>query len=120
MAKYFNGRVHIISPAESDEFLQNQLKRNIEFAKEYFAERGIQYTVKISEHSSGSFVKDVVRYAASIEADLISIMNLHEKSLMGILGQTYEQQIITNEAQLPVLIINPIETRVIRGSVFAQ
>lgn len=120
MAKYFNGRVHIISPAESDEFLQNQLKRNIEFAKEYFAERGIEYTVKISEHSSGSFVKDVVRYAASIEADLIGIMNLHEKSLMGILGQTYEQQIITNEAQLPVLIINPIETRVIRGSVFAQ
>ena len=59
-------------------------------------------------------MKDVVRYAASIKPDLISIMNLHEKSLMGILGQTYEQQIITNEAQLPVLIINPIETRVIR------
>jgi hypothetical protein len=39
---------------------------------------------------------------------------------MGILGQTYEQQIITNEAQIPVLITNPIETRVVRGSVFAQ
>ena len=116
MASYFNGRVHIISPAETDEFLQNQLKRNIEFAKEYFSERKIEYTVKISDHSSSAFVKDVVRYAASIEADLISIMNLHEKSLMGILGQSYEQQIITNEAQIPVLIINPIETRVIRGS----
>lgn len=120
MASYFDGRVHIISPAESDEFLQNQLKRNIEFAKEYFSERNIEYTVKISEHSSSAFVKDVVRYAASIEADLISIMNLHEKSLMGILGQSYEQQIVTNEAQIPVLIINPIETRVIRGTVFAQ
>ena len=120
MATYFKGRVHIISPAESDEFLGNQLRRNVEFASDYFEERGIQYTTKISEHDSGAFVKDVIRYAASIEADLISIMNLHEKSLMGILGQTYEQQIITNEAQLPVLIINPIETRVIRGSVFAQ
>ncbi|MGY8940488.1 MAG: universal stress protein [Flavobacteriales bacterium] len=120
MAAYFKGRVHIISPAESDEFLRNQLLRNIEFAKEYLTHKKIEFTVKISEHSSSAFVKDVIRYAAAIEADLISIMNLHEKSLMGILGQSYEQQIITNEAQVPVLVINPIETRVIRGSVFAQ
>ena len=39
---------------------------------------------------------------------------------MGILGQTYEQQVITNEAQVPVLIVNPKETRVIRNSVFAR
>ena len=120
MAQYFEGRVHIISPGETDEFLKNQLLRNIEYAKEYFSEKGIDYTVKISEHSASAFVKDVIRYAASIDADLIGIMNLHEKSLMGILGHSYEQQIITNEAQIPVLVINPIATRVIRGSVFAQ
>ncbi|MDA0303945.1 MAG: universal stress protein [Bacteroidetes bacterium] len=120
MAQYFKGRVHIISPGETDEFLKNQLLRNIEYAKEYFGEKGIDYTVKISEHSASAFVKDVIRYAASIDADLIGIMNLHEKSLMGILGHSYEQQIVTNEAQIPVLVINPIATRVIRGSVFAQ
>ena len=120
MAQYFKGRVHIISPGETDEFLKNQLLRNIEYAKEYFGEKGIDYTVKISEHSASAFVKDVIRYAASIDADLIGIMNLHEKSLMGILGHSYEQQIVTNEAQIPVLVINPIAKRVIRGSVFAQ
>ena len=46
-----------------------------------------------------------MRYSASIEADLISIMNFHEKSLMGILGTSYEQQIITNEAEIPVLVL---------------
>lgn len=120
MARYFDGRVHIFSPAEDDEFLRNQLLRNIEFAKEYFDEQGIEYTVKISEHRSGAFVKDVIRYGAAIDVDLISIMNLHEKSLMGMIGQSYEQQIITNEAQIPVLVMNPIETRVIRNSVFAR
>ena len=119
MATYFKGRVHIISPAESDEFLQNQLRRNVEFASDYFEERGIQYTTKISEHDSGAFVKDVVRYAASIEADLISIMNFHEKSLMGILGASYEQQIITNEAEIPVMVLNPFETRIIRQTPFS-
>lgn len=120
MAQYFDGRVHIFSPAEEDEFLRNQLLRNIEFAKEFFEDRSIAYTVKISEHRSSAFVRDVIHYGAAIDVDLISIMNLHEKSLMGIIGQSYEQQIITNEAQIPVLIMNPIETRVIRNSVFAR
>lgn len=119
MASYFKGRVHMISPAESDEFLQNQLRRNLEFAADYFEERGIEYTTKISEHDSGAFVKDVIRYAASIEADLISIMNFHERSLMGILGNSYEQQIITNEAEIPVLVLNPFETRIIRQTPFS-
>ena len=119
MATYFKGRVHIISPAESDEFLQNHLRRNVEFASDYFEERKIEFTTKISEHDSGGFVKDVIRYAASIEADLISIMNFHEKSLMGILGTSYEQQIITNEAEIPVLVLNPFETRIIRQTPFS-
>ena len=119
MATYFKGRVHIISPAETDEFLGNQLRRNVEFASDYFEERGVQYTTKISKHDSGAFVKDVIRYAASIEADLISIMNFHEKSLMGILGTSYEQQIITNEAEIPVLVLNPFETRIIRQTPFS-
>ncbi len=120
MATYFKGRVHLISPAEDDEFLKNQLDRNVNYAKDYFEDLGIEHTTKVSEHSSSAFVKDVIRYASSIDADLISIMNLHEKSLMGILGQTYEQQVITNEAEIPVLILNPKETRVIRNSVFAR
>jgi len=120
MAAYFKGRVHLISPAEDDEFLKNQLDRNLNYAKTFFEEQGIEHTATISEHSSSAFVRDVIRFASSIDADLISIMNLHEKSLMGILGQTYEQQVITNDASIPVLILNPKETRVIRNSVFAR
>ena len=120
MAAYFKGRVHLISPAEDDEFLKNQLDRNLNYAKTFFEEQGIEHTATISEHSSSAFVRDVIRYASSIDADLISIMNLHEKSLMGILGQTYEQQVITNDASIPVLILNPKETRVISNSVFAR
>jgi nucleotide-binding universal stress UspA family protein len=120
MVKHFNGRAHIISPAESDEFLRNQLLRNIRYAESYFSERGISFTTHISEEHGTAFIKDVMRYASEIKADLISIMNLHEKSLMGILGPSYAQRIITNEAEIPVLVVNPIETHVIRGSVFAQ
>lgn len=120
MSKYFNSRVHLISPNETDEYLMNQLNRNINYAKSFLTEKGIEFTVKTAEEKSSAFVKAVIKHAKSIDADLISIMNFYEKSLMGILGGGYEQQMITNEAQIPVLVINPVEVTVMNRSVFAS
>jgi nucleotide-binding universal stress UspA family protein len=120
MSEYFNSRVHLISPNETDEYLKNQLTRNINYAKNFLEEKGIEFTVKTAEEKSSAFVKAVVNYAKSIDADLISIMNFYEKSLMGILGGGYEQQMITNEAQIPVLVINPVEVTIMNRSVFAS
>jgi nucleotide-binding universal stress UspA family protein len=115
MAKYFNSRVFLVSPGETDEFLKNQLNRNINYAKQFFEERNIEIKVEITETKSSNFHKAVVKYAVSVEADLIAIMNFSENSLIGILGGSYEQQMITNEAGIPVLCLNPVETSFIRG-----
>ena len=118
MAKYFKGRVHIISPRNGRVFA-NQLKRNIEFAKEYFTERGINTPSK-SLNTAPALREGRGAYAASIEADLISIMNLHEKEPHGHPRSDLRAADHHQRSTTPVLIINPIETRVIRGSVFAQ
>jgi len=47
-------------------------------------------------------------------------MNLYENSLMGMLGGSYEQQMITNEPQIPVMVVNPVEVYVMNKSVFAS
>jgi nucleotide-binding universal stress UspA family protein len=120
MATYFKGRVHLISPGETDEFLKNQLDRNINYAKTFLSERDVEFTVEISETKSSGFAKAVVEYAARIDADLITIMNFYENSLIGIIGGNYEQMMITNEAQIPVMCINPKDTYVMNGSVFAS
>ena len=78
MAMYFDSRVHLISPGETDEFLKNQLERNINFAKKFLSEREIEFNVTISEQKSGMFVKAVLAHAAKIDADLITIMNFYE------------------------------------------
>ncbi len=119
MAKYFNGRVHLISPGETDEFLKNQLDRNIAYAKNFLTEREIEFDVEISETKSNGFAKAVIAYAAKIDADLISIMNFYENSLISIIGGGYEQMMITNEAHIPVMCINPKDTYVMNRSVFA-
>lgn len=109
MAKYFNSRVHLISPFEKDEFLKNTLDRNLKYAASIMEEEGITYTVKIAAEDKGTFDEALVSYAVVKEADLITIMNLRENSLAGLLGGSYTQKIITNEAQVPALLINPTQ-----------
>jgi nucleotide-binding universal stress UspA family protein len=108
MAQYFNSRVHIITPDETDEFLRNKVLANIKFARTFFDERNIEITVTLAP--SSGFDKEVVRHAVKIEADLIAIMNLQKNNILGLLGANYEQYMITNDAQIPVMVVNPVET----------
>ena len=107
IAKYFSSRVHVITPEESDEFLRHQVKANIIFAKKYFEERNINVTTTVVP--SSGFDKEVVKHAVNVDADLIAIMNLNKNSLLGVLASNHEEYIITNDAQIPALIMNPIE-----------
>ncbi len=108
LAKYFNSEVHVVTPDESDEYLKNQVVSNITFAQKFFQERGI--SIKTSIIPSSGFDKEVVKYATSVDADLIAIMNLSNTGLFTLLSSNYEQYIITNDALIPALILNPIET----------
>ena len=110
MAKYFKSKVHLISPKEDDEFLHKQLVNNIKFANQYLDEHGIEHDATIAEEDSSDFVKAVVRHAIAVDADLITIMNLQQGNIFGVLGVPYEQEVITNEAQIPVMCMNPRET----------
>lgn len=118
MAKYFKSRVHLIIPRESDEFLKNQLDRNLNYAKQFFSEQQIELTTKVSDEKSGGFDDGIIQYASEINADLIAIMNLAANSLVGMLGSSYVQNILTNEAQVPVLIVNPINTSIAKNVIF--
>lgn len=107
IAKYFNSRVHVVTPEETDEFLRHQVKGNILFAKKYFEERNIEVTTTVLP--SSGFGKNVLNHGISIGADLIAIMNLNKNNMLGTILSNHEEMIITNEAQIPTLIMNPIE-----------
>ena len=118
MAKYFDSEVHIFTPKETDEFLRHKLNGNIAWAKKYLAEKGIKSATHVAE--KGSFVKNMISTAQDLDIDLISIMNLQKNSLMGMFGSSYEQSIITNDAQIPVLCVNPKVVSSAGGSVFSR
>jgi nucleotide-binding universal stress UspA family protein len=108
LAAYFNSKVHVVTPDETDEFLKHHVQANIQFAKKFFRERGVEMESTITPRSG--FDKEVVKYAVGIDADLIAIMNINKTSFLSAITANYEQYIITNDAKIPVLIVNPIET----------
>ncbi|MBK8340404.1 MAG: universal stress protein [Flavobacteriales bacterium] len=112
MAKYFNSRVHLVVPKESDEFLHNQLGNHLKFANQFLKERGIEHEASILDEGSDDFVKGVIRYAVKVDADLIAIVNMLQNSIFGVLGVPNEQEVITNEPMIPVMCMNPLNTTV--------
>jgi len=107
LATYFKSRVHVITPDETDEFLRHQVQANIQFANKFFKERGIEVTTTLAP--SSGFDKEVVKHAVNIDADLIAIMNLNRSNFLGSITANYEQYIITNDAKIPALVVNPID-----------
>jgi nucleotide-binding universal stress UspA family protein len=108
LATYFKSRVHVITPNETDEFLRKKVQANILFANRFFSERGIEVTTTLAPKSN--FEKEVLKHSVTLEADLIAIMNLNRNNLLGAIGTNSEQYIISNEAQIPTLIMNPIDS----------
>ena len=116
IAKYFDSKIHIVTPKETDEFLVNQLNRNISYAQRFLKENAVNFETK-TDIGSGNFAKEVIRYSVAINADLVAIMKTESDGGIAMLGGGFEQQLIANEAQVPVMCVNPVKTTVMGGSV---
>ncbi|TXB64583.1 hypothetical protein FRY74_09020 [Vicingus serpentipes] len=115
IAKHFDSKIHLFYDLESDEFLKKKLDRELSFAKNYFLERKISYTLNQAE-VKGQFKKQLVIFAAKIDADLIAIVNTQEGALLPDFFGSEEQVVIANEAEIPVIITNPTQ-QVMAGGV---
>jgi nucleotide-binding universal stress UspA family protein len=109
IAKVFNSKVHIIYPQETDTFLVNAINNNVSLAKNELRNNQIEFDVKMTDEK-GNFVKQFLSYAAAKNADLIAVVNSQEMGFPEILAGTDERQIITNDAQIPTMIVNPIKS----------
>ncbi len=118
MAKYFNSKVYIFSPLETDEYLKNTVVRNLNYTKSEMQIHKISFETATAE-KSGSFVKELLHYASKIDADLITMLNIQDKGLSEFIAGPDEQQIITNESQIPVLCINPVDVMISKGVLFS-
>jgi nucleotide-binding universal stress UspA family protein len=118
IATQFGSKVHLFYELESDEFLKKKLDRELSFAKNYFLERKITYTLNQAEES-GSFKKQLIKFASRIDADLIAVVNTQEGALLPDFFGSDEQEVIANDAEIPVIITNPTQ-QVVSGGVIGS
>jgi len=105
MAKHLGSTVHIFAAKDNDPFNKKTMDANVAYAKKYFTQQNITMEDKIN-NEDGEFSKQCIHYAVSVDADLIAIINLNYRSLNPLFKQD-EEALITNEAQIPVLTVNP-------------
>jgi nucleotide-binding universal stress UspA family protein len=100
IAKQFNAEIHLYHlPTE-------ELEDVITMITNHFKVNDVKFVVKQAE-GGGSFTKQVVEYATSIDADLIMIMTNPEKGLKTFFLGSYDEELIFNTSQIPVMCINP-------------
>lgn len=119
LAKYFGSDVHLFATNESDEFINNALKNNIAWAENTLKRNGVDYDTTHSE--KGNYIKQLIKFSAQVNADMIVILTESSEINVSdfILGADNEK-IINNDAQIPVLCVNPIAELYNIGNVLFQ
>jgi nucleotide-binding universal stress UspA family protein len=107
LSKVFNSTFHILAAFEDDEYTSKAVANNLAYARNYLKTRNCEFEVTMAE--KGDFSKETIRFASSVEADLIIIMTNQGKSLSEYIIGAYEQNVIANDAQIPVMTLNPVD-----------
>ena len=81
------------------------LDEAIKIITNHFDKEGVKY--KITKAGSKNFSKHVIEYATANVADMIMIMTNPDKSYSKFLLGSYDEEMIFNTSQIPVMCINP-------------
>ena len=118
MANKLGAKVHIFADYEDDKFDKQKIDNNVAYTRKFFSTHGIDYVVEHAD-GPGDFVKQIIRYSASINADFIAILNLNYRSINAFLKNS-EEALISNEAQIPVLMVNPSSEYISKSPLFGD
>lgn len=108
IGKYFNAKIHIVYLKEKDPFIAAKIERNIPYAEDLLQENGVSY--EITGIDKSNFAKDLCNFSNSVQADLITIIN-NQENIFTYFGGSFEQAVIGNEQEIPVLVINAIQLK---------
>ena len=105
LGKYFNSTVHIFRKLATDSSLLKKTNVNLNFAIRFLIQNNVEYV--IHDAPKGNFNKETIKFAQEISADLILIMTSKHITFFTYFMGAPEQEIIANDARIPVMCINP-------------
>lgn len=108
MAKLFNAKLHIYISPEKEVSRRNSLAIITKQITSIFDTENVNYSITTAEKSAG-FAEQIISYSVLHHADLIMIMTRPNIEVPGFSLSSWDDKLMFNEAQIPVMGINPIE-----------
>ncbi|MEZ5198652.1 MAG: universal stress protein [Bacteroidales bacterium] len=108
MAKRYGSKMHIYKEIVSDQDEMNRINIITAQIAEEFRKEKVPFDIEISEGKNDS-VKGLIYHAAAKDIDLIMILTEPQIGTSYFNLGPWNEKIMFNEAQIPVLCINPVE-----------
>ena len=112
VAKFFNSKVYVFKTYPSkDKKFEHGEKTNLVFTEKFLRSKNISYEIA-GATGKKSFAKETLKYAEDIDADLILITTTKGISRVDFVLGTVEEDIISNDAHIPIMCVNPRKGKV--------
>lgn len=110
IAKLFNSKIFVLKKSYKRDkgYIIGTLK-NIAFVERYFRNKDVRYEITQAEQKQ-DFAEQTVKFAEKLNADLILIMTTKAIDYSDFILGVSEQNIIDNDAKIPVMCLNPRPT----------
>ncbi len=107
LSKLYNTKIYILRLDISDLGIKKKTLINLKVAQKYLNEKNIEYEI-ITRNGSDLAIESI-KFADEIKASLILIMTTKNIRFQDYVLGAAEQQIIANDAKIPVMCVNPRE-----------
>lgn len=109
MSKTFGSEIKIFKQVPSDVDQTNKIKVVSAQIEEAFKKYAISYSIKDAD-GSDKFAEQMISYAAAEHADMIMIMTDADIFSPDFNAGEWDEKMMYNEPQIPVMCINPVMT----------
>ena len=108
MSRLFNSKILLFQSFDTDPELNNRLKIITQQITKILDEKKVPFDIKTAD-TSRDFSTQIISYAVAHKPDMIMIMTMPGEDVPGFNFSAWNERLMFNEAQIPVMCVNPIE-----------
>lgn len=108
ISRLFNSKILLYQSHETDPAMVSRLNIIIQQISKVLDEEKVPYTVKVAAKPK-DFATQVISYAVANKSDMIMIITMSGANVPGFMFSVWDERMMFNEAQIPVMCINPVE-----------
>ena len=106
LSKVFKVKTFLFTSTSKDGVVDSRTKANLVFNKKFLADKGIDYELSMAD-GKASFQQETIDFSEKISADMILVMTTRDIAFHDYVLGVYEQYVIANSSNIPILVINP-------------